>query len=256
MYYIVDMEANADPFLNHELAQQICREEEIRVAQGDLTALAASQEDESDLQGEPLTYKQCRQLCGNHFVRHTLFRVSGNAKATAPLKMTDLQHTTLARHMLSRFIQVYRSPPNNNQVAIYFVQQCYCYYVLRHKVDWNDRPFTAGVGKGRPAEKVHAQETNEELPRRKRGYTYLPEETAVLEQLATQGVDLASQGETPAMLRARNRELERRVAWYEARYGPIPEEDMDDATASESLGTEEFRISDLLGASAQDLNTI
>ena len=100
-----------------------------------MTALAASQEDESDLQGESLTYKQCRQLCDNHFVLET---------------------------------------------------------------------------------------------------------TEVLEQLATHGVDLASQGETPAMLRARIRELERRVAWYEARHGPIPEEDMGDANASESLGTEEF----------------
>ena len=78
------MDANADPLLNHKLAQQIYREETIRVAQGDLTALAASQEDESDLQGESLTYKQCRQLCGNHFVLHTLFRISGNAKGSAP----------------------------------------------------------------------------------------------------------------------------------------------------------------------------
>ena len=90
LYYIVDMDANADPLLNHELAQQIYREETIRVAQGDLTVLATSQEDESDLQGESLTYKQCRQLCGNHFVRHTLFRISGNAKRSAPLKMSDL----------------------------------------------------------------------------------------------------------------------------------------------------------------------
>ena len=137
------------------------------------------------------------------------------------------------------------------------MQQCYCYYVLRHKVDRNNHPTIVGVGKGCPAEKAHAQEANEELPPRKRGYTYLPEETAVLEQLATHGVDLASHGETLAMLHARIRELvERRVAWYEARHRPIPEEDMGDATASESLDTEEFRISDLLGGSAQDLNTM
>lgn len=66
-----------DPLFNHALAQQIYREEEIRVAQGDLTTLAASQQDESELQGEPLTYRQCRQLCPNSFVRNSLFRISG-----------------------------------------------------------------------------------------------------------------------------------------------------------------------------------
>ena len=98
------MDANVDPLLNHELAQQIYKEETIRIAQRDLTMLAASQQDESDLQGEPLTYKQCRQLYGNHFFGHTLFRFSGNAKGMAPLKILDLQHTTLTRYMLSRFI--------------------------------------------------------------------------------------------------------------------------------------------------------
>lgn len=101
--------------------------------------------------------------------------------------------------------------------------------------------------------KFVTQEVNQELPPRKRGYyTYLPEETAVIKQLATQGVDLASQGETPAMLRARIAELERKVAWYEARYGPIPEEELGDAAASGSLGTEDFRIFDLLRGNEGD----
>ena len=55
------------------------------------------------------------------------------------------------------------------------------------------------------------------------------------------------------MLRARILELENKVAWYEARYGPIPEPNMGAATPSGSLGTDEFRISDLLRDSADDL---
>ncbi|WP_447387083.1 hypothetical protein, partial [Streptococcus pseudopneumoniae] len=74
-----EQQPGVDQLINHELAQQIYREEELRVAQGDLTALASSQEDENDLQGEPLSYRQCRNLCPNYFVRHQLFRVSGNA---------------------------------------------------------------------------------------------------------------------------------------------------------------------------------
>ena len=234
--------------LNHDLAQQIYQEEEIRIARSDITNMAVIQQDEMELHGDPLSYKQCQALCPNHYVGNTLFRVSGHAKATAPLKLSDLRHTILARHLLSRFIQVHRCPPNNNQVAIYFVQQCYCYYVLQNRVDWNDRPGTTGVGGGRLAERVHAQEANADPPPRKRGFTYLPEETDVIEQMASQGMDMASQGETPASLRARNIELERKVQWYEAHYGPIPKGAMDlgDWEMPSGSNSSTFGLSDMI----------
>ena len=51
------MEENID-VLNHDLAQQIYQEEEIRIAYSDLTNMAIIQQDELDLIGDPLTYKQ------------------------------------------------------------------------------------------------------------------------------------------------------------------------------------------------------
>ena len=112
-FVVIYMDENID-VLNHDLVQQLYQEEEIRIARSDLTNVAVTQQDESELHGDPLTYKQCRILCPNHYVCNTLFRVSGHAKSIVPLKLSDLQHTILARNLLSRFIQVQRSPPNNN----------------------------------------------------------------------------------------------------------------------------------------------
>ena len=58
------MEENVD-VLNHDLAQQIYQEEEIRIARSDITNMAVIQQDETELHGDPLSYKQCQALCPN-----------------------------------------------------------------------------------------------------------------------------------------------------------------------------------------------
>ena len=52
------MEENVD-VLNRDLAQQIYREEEIRIAHSDITNMAVIQQDEMELHGDSLSYKQC-----------------------------------------------------------------------------------------------------------------------------------------------------------------------------------------------------
>lgn len=237
--------------LNHAEAQEIFKAEQVRCGQADLTHLASIEEDESHLEGEPLNLKECRKLCPNYFVRHQLFRISGNAKETAPLKLSDLQHKGLARVLLQRFIRQERAMPNNNQVAIYFIQQCYVRYILGKKVDWSDRPGTAGVGRGRIAEKVAARNANIPTPPRKRPVVMLPEESEIMEAFASQGQDLASQGETPDILRGRILELEielaerdSRLARYEALYGPLP---VDAGSTSQDAGsTPTFDLDDFI----------
>ena len=46
-----------DDVLKNALAQQIYREEEIRIAHDDLSDLAVIQQDETELHGNPLTHK-------------------------------------------------------------------------------------------------------------------------------------------------------------------------------------------------------
>ena len=58
-------------------------------------------------------------------------------------------------------------------------------------------------------ERVHAQEANEDSPPCKQGFTCLPKEMEAIEQFATQGINVVSQEETPASLRACNAELEK-----------------------------------------------
>lgn len=244
--------------LNYEQAQSIYLAEQIRCSSQDLTTIVLAQDEDDELEGEPLSLKEVRKLCNNHFVRNTLFRVSGNAKETAPLKLSDLQHVGLARVLLQRFIRQERALPNNNQVAIYFVQQCYVQYILRRRVNWDDRPRTAGVGRGRIADKVAANMGNTPPPPRKRPVVLLPEEHTVIETLATQGIGLASQGETVEGLRATIADLQNRlqisenkVARYFQLYGALPEADN---ISGSSLGTDDFRVSDLMGDYAENLN--
>ena len=244
--------------LNYEQAQSIYLAEQIRCSSQDLTTIVLAQDEDDELEGEPLSLKEVRKLCNNHFVRNTLFRVSGNAKETAPLKLSDLQHVGLARVLLQRFIRQERALPNNNQVAIYFVQQCYVQYILRRRVNWDDRPRTAGVGRGRIADKVAANMGNTPPPPRKRPVVLLPEEHTVIENLATQGIGLASQGETVEGLRATIADLQNRlqisenkVARYFQLYGALPEADN---ISGSSLGTDDFRVSDLMGDYAENLN--
>ena len=243
------------------IGEQIYHAEQIRCSPQNLAAIAQIQEDEAGLEGEPLSLKEVRKLCSNHFVRNTLFRISGNAKETAPLKLSDLQHVGLARVLLQRFIHQERALPNNNQVAIYFVQQCYVQYILRRRVNWDDRPRTAGVGCGRIADKVAASLENNPPPPRKRPVVLLPEEHEVIETLATQGIDLASQGEIVQGLRATIAELqnklqlaESKLARYTSLYGELPEAEATADPSASSLGSDEFRMSDILGDYTQNLD--
>lgn len=52
-------------------------------------------DNDSELQGEPSSLKEVKKLCPNHFVRDTLFRISGRAKdSLMPVKLLDLKHRT------------------------------------------------------------------------------------------------------------------------------------------------------------------
>lgn len=229
------MAAHQDPdvqaHLDHAESQRILREESLRVGDQDLSTFFQETED-IGLEGEPLSLKQVRKLCPNYFVRNTLFKISGKAKDSAPLKLSDLQHTGLARCLLARFIQKERNLPNNNQIAIYFVQQCYVHDVLRKRVNWNDRPLNAGVGKGRISGRMQAKRDDDPEPPRKRPVVLLPEEHAQMVDMATQGATLASQGETADTLTQRVAQLtielqaaNTKLARYASLYGELPDEE-------------------------------
>lgn len=221
-------EPDIQQLLDHDESQRILKEESLRVGDQDLSTFFEEVED-AGLEGDPLSLKQVRKLCPNHFVRETLFRISGRAKETAPLKLSDLQHTGLARTLIARFIQKERALPNNNQIAIYFVQQCYVQDVLRKKVNWRDRPLNAGVGRGRIAERMQAQRDDAPEPPRKRPVVLLPDEHAQIVGMATQGATLASQGETVDSLTQRVAQLteelqaaNEKLAKYQRLYGDLP----------------------------------
>ena len=223
--------------INLDEAQQILREESLRVRGQDLSQYFIQTVPEG-LEGPPLKMTAVRKLCPNYFVRGTLFRISGRAKDSAPPKLSDLQHVGLARTLLLRFIQKERMLPNNNQIAIYFIQQCYVQDILKKEVDWDDKPRNAGVGKGRIAEKMQAERAEEPQPPRKRPYVLLPEEHDVVVAITQEAGDLFTQGATIRQQRLRNEELEQRVLDMEQRlldmerelnryrelHGPLPEE--------------------------------
>ena len=141
--------------IDPEEAQRIYIKEEHRVGAQDLSVFF-NYEDPADLEGEPLSLKEVKKLYPNWFVKTVLYQVSGHAKDNAPLKTTNLKHKGLARILLTRFIQKERAMPNNHQIAIYFIQQTYIQDILQRRVNWDDRPKNAEVGKGRPREKARA----------------------------------------------------------------------------------------------------
>ena len=141
--------------IDHAESQRILTEEALWYGTQNLSTFFAPEQEDANLEGEPLSLKEIKKLCPNFFVRDTLFRVTGRAKETAPLKLSDLQHKGIARVLLRRFIQKERSLPNNNQIAIYFVQQCFVQDILRKRVNWDDKPHNAGVGLGRELQFEH-----------------------------------------------------------------------------------------------------
>lgn len=245
MFACSDMAAfplpNVADDLDHAESQRILKEEQGRYGQQDLsTFFQDPQEDEEDLQGEPLSLKEVKKLCPNFFVRDQLFHISGRAKETAPLKLSDLQHKGLARILLLRFIRQERSLPNNNQVAIYFIQQCFVHYILRRRVNWQDRPRNAGVGLGRVGDRAAARCEDVPQPPRKRPIVLLPEEHEHIVEMASQGAVLASQGESVESLKARISELEAendalktQLAMYHSIHGDLPSTN----TARDEAGT-------------------
>ena len=66
--------------------------------------------------------------------------------------------------------------------------------------------------------------------------------------MASQGMDMASQGEMPASLHAEKAELLRKVQWYKARYGPIPKGEMEFGNWEMLCGSNSstFGVSDML----------
>lgn len=225
--------------IDHGESQRTLKEESLRVGDQDLSTFFEEVED-AGLEGEPLSLKQVQRLCPNHFVKETLFKISGKAKDAAPLKLSDLQHIGLARTLIARFIQKERALPNNNQIAIYFVQQCYVQDILRKKVNWNDRPPNAGVGKGRIQERMLAQRDDAPEPPRKRPIVLLPDEHAQIVEMATQGATLASQGETVETLTQRVAQLteelqaaKEKLAKYQRLYGELPVEEEQPSASNE-----------------------
>ena len=119
----------------------------------------------------------------------------------------------LAKVLLQRFIQKEQSLPNNNQVAIYFVQQCFVQDILHRRVNWNDKPANAGVGLGRISQKRAANLTNAPLPPRKQPVVLtLEEHQRVVVDLASQGATLATQGHTVESLLLTVNQLEANIA--------------------------------------------
>ncbi len=202
----------ANVMLDHGEAQRLLNADRERYGNEDFVILTQVDEEPEGLEGEPLTLKEVKKLCPNHFVRDSLFRISGRAKETAPLKLSDLQHVDLAKVLLQRFIQKERSLPNNNQVAIYFVQQCFVQDILRRRVNWNDKPANAGVGLGRISQKRAANLTNAPLPPRKKPMVLTPEEHQRVVDLASQGATLATQGHTVESLLLTVNQLEANIA--------------------------------------------
>ena len=141
--------------IDHGEAQRLYATEEAHIGDQDLS-IFFDVPNPNDLQGEPLSLKEVKKLCPNWFVRSTLYQVSGHAKETTPLKTGDLNYKGLAKVLFSRFIQKERALPNIHQIAIYFIQQTQVQDILQRRVDWNDHPRNAGIGKGRPADKAHA----------------------------------------------------------------------------------------------------
>ena len=94
--------------------------------------------------------------------------------------------------------------PNNNQIVIYFIQQCYVQDILKKQVDWDDKPRNTGVGKGRIAEKMQGARAEEPQPPRKRPYVLLPEEHDVVVAITQEAGDLFTQGTTIRQHRLRN----------------------------------------------------
>ena len=86
---------------------------------------------ENDRRGPQLSYKECAELCSKSFVKEQIFNRTGRAKNQSQHKLSDLAHVDMARVLLRRHVQVYRTMPNHNQVATFFVQQVYCFDILQ-----------------------------------------------------------------------------------------------------------------------------
>lgn len=76
--------------IDHAKSQRILTEEALRYGTQNLSTFFAPEQEDANLEGEPLSLKEIKQLCPNYFVRDTLFRVTGRAKETAPSKLSDL----------------------------------------------------------------------------------------------------------------------------------------------------------------------
>ena len=241
--------------IDHAESQRILTEEALRYGTQNLSTFFAQQED-PNLEGEPLSLKEIKKLCPNYFLRDTLFQVTGKAKETAPLKLSDLQHKGIARVLLRRFIQKERSLPNNNQIAIYFVQQCFVQDILRKRVNWDDKPHNAGVGLGRAAVRAQARREETDLPPRKKPVVLLPEEHEQIVELATQGATLFSQGESVESLKTRIDALEAEVLIlksqlqrYKDLHGELPPEVVGECSGQPSgtlSGNDEYELDDFL----------
>ena len=107
---VVALLPNVAEDIDHAESQCILTEEALRYGgTQNLSTFFAPEQEDANLEGEPLSLKEIKELSPNYFVRDTLFRVTGRAKETAPLKLSDLQHKGIARVLLRRFIQKERS---------------------------------------------------------------------------------------------------------------------------------------------------
>ncbi|KAI5075179.1 hypothetical protein GOP47_0009255 [Adiantum capillus-veneris] len=81
---------NVDGELDHEESQRILREESLRYGAQDLSLFFVEAVEREGLEGEPMKLEDVRKCCPSFFVKDILFRRSGRAKATTPLKISYL----------------------------------------------------------------------------------------------------------------------------------------------------------------------
>lgn len=186
--------------LNHDEAQQIITQEKSRLRNPQLEQIHHTTADDRVLVGPPLTLEGCRTLCPTEFVKSTLFRPRDPSRQKDPKrryqpKLSDLQHVGLSRVLMQRFVEKYRTIPNNHQIAVYFVQQVYCEDILGRQVQWENLSANMGVGRGRPEARKRARLEGTPIPRTK-PIVLTDDAHELIQNFANEGIALMTQGYT------------------------------------------------------------